>query len=79
MRSELALIRKRGYAQDLEENEAGVRCVAAAMADPLRGTISAISVSGPRDRITDERLREIAELVKAAVRSFTLHNSEDRE
>lgn len=79
MHRELGLIRKRGYSLDLEENEVGVRCVAAAMADPLRGTVSAISVSGPRDRITDERIKEIASLVTTAVRSITLHNLEERQ
>jgi IclR family KDG regulon transcriptional repressor len=78
MQAELAAIRKRGYALDLEENEAGIRCVAAAGADPLHGSVVAFSVSGPRDRVTDERIHEIGSDVMAAVRSLSLTAQEER-
>ena len=76
MLRELNAIRERGYALDLEENEPGVRCVAAAAADPLRGTVAAISVSGPRDRVPDERIQKISGEVLAAVRAVSLSTRE---
>jgi IclR family transcriptional regulator, KDG regulon repressor len=71
MQKELKAVRERGYALDLEENEPGVRCVAAAVADPLRGSVAAVSVSGPRVRLIDERMQEIAREVMAAARSIS--------
>jgi IclR family acetate operon transcriptional repressor len=52
LRAELAGIRERGYAVDDGEREQGVRCVAAAM--PGAPTASALSVSGPQGRISDD-------------------------
>lgn len=68
---ELDAVRARGYAMDLEENETGVRCVAAPIVDGLRGLVAAISVSGPRDRLEDERLAECAKYVVAAARNIS--------
>jgi IclR family KDG regulon transcriptional repressor len=78
MQRELNAIRERGYALDLEENEPGVRCVAAAATDPLRGTVAAISVSGPRDRVPDERIQKISGEVLAAVRAVSQLTREGR-
>lgn len=78
MQAELAAIRKRGYALDLEENEPGIRCVAAAVADPLRDSIVSFSASGPRDRMPDERIPEIARHVQTAIRTLSQFGREDR-
>lgn len=67
---DLRQIRARGYALDLEENERGVRCVAAPVVDALRGSVAAISVSGPRVRLEDDRLVQLARDVVAAARSI---------
>jgi DNA-binding IclR family transcriptional regulator len=71
LRDELEAIRARGYATDLEENESGVRCVAAPVADGLRGSVAAISISGPRIRLEDDRLAEQAAIVVAAARNIS--------
>ena len=56
---ELAQVRRLGYAMDNEENELGVRCIAAALPD-YRGRASyAISVSAPLTRMSDERIAEL--------------------
>lgn len=78
MQAELMAIRKRGYALDLEENEPGIRCVAAAVADPLRDSIVSFSASGPRDRMPDERIPEIARHIQTAIRTLTQFGREDR-
>ena len=63
LQAELDRIRHRGYALDVEEVAEGVACVAAAvMLD--RHVIGAISLSGPRTRMTDERLAALGERVR---------------
>ena len=53
-------VREKGYALDNEENEIGVRCVAAALPPiPGRGRF-AFSISAPAARMDDERIREVA-------------------
>ncbi|WP_226482851.1 IclR family transcriptional regulator [Natrinema amylolyticum] len=53
----LAEIRDRGFAFDDEERINGLRCVAVPLLDDEEA-IGAISVTGPRSRMTDERFRE---------------------
>lgn len=60
--AELAVIRRRGYAIDDGEQEAGVRCVAAAVPSQLPGS-AALSVSGPSSRVTADRVGQIAPLL----------------
>lgn len=78
MQAELAAIRQRGYALDLEENEPGVRCVAVAVADPLRDSVISCSASGPRERMPDERIPEIARCIQSAVQKLNHFGREDR-
>ena len=63
-------IRKRGYALDNEENETGIRCIAAAIT-PSRGPDRyAFSISAPVRRMDNDRIRELAQYVlqtKAAI------------
>lgn len=53
---ELAHVKKDGYALDLEENEPGIRCIAAPVFDHNGAVAAAVSISGPTLRMTDERL-----------------------
>lgn len=78
MQAELTAVRERGYALDLEENEPGVRCVAAAVADPLRDSVVSLSVSGPRDRMPDEKLPEIAHHIHTAIKELSYFGPEVR-
>lgn len=64
-------VRALGYGTDLEEVEMGVSCVAApiVVGDQVAG---AISVSGPRTRMDDSRIRQVGELLLDATRRIGL-------
>ena len=53
---EIEWVRRLGYALDNEENELGVRCIAAALPDYSGRASYAISVSAPITRMSDERI-----------------------
>jgi len=57
---EMTRIRERGYALDLEESEEGVRCIAFAVFLGRSIPQAAISISAPRERLSDTRLLEMA-------------------
>ncbi|MEM1503092.1 IclR family transcriptional regulator [Domibacillus sp. 8LH] len=64
--AELARVREAGYALDLEENEPGIRCIAAPVFDHHGTIAAAVSISGPTLRMTDERLKVLRErMIKA--------------
>lgn len=57
---EIARSAQRRYALDMEENELGARCVAAAICMPDGGdAIAAISISGPKDVMSAEALERM--------------------
>jgi IclR family transcriptional regulator, acetate operon repressor len=69
LRAELNLIRERGYAVNRGESEEGVASVAVAMPGSGRTPLTAIAVSAPLSRLTEERISEIAARLRlAAVR-----------
>jgi len=63
---EIDLIRQQGYAEDREEHEAGVYCVAAPVTNPSGETIAAFSVSLPSVRRTEALRSELLEAVRTA-------------
>ncbi len=63
LRAELSTIRKRGYAVDNAEHQAGLRCVSAPIRNHAGRVFAAISVSGSSVRITGDRIEPMAELV----------------
>lgn len=71
LRAALEAVRKRGYAIDDEEHALGLRCVAAPIYDEHSELLAAISVSGPKPRIPDERLLELGVLVTRAAEEIT--------
>ena len=69
---ELAKTRDRGFAIDNEEFVLGLRCVAAPVLDDRGIAHAALSVAGPKARMTDERLAALGKLVAAAAYSATV-------
>jgi IclR family acetate operon transcriptional repressor len=65
LRAELDRVRADGFAIDDEEQEIGVRCVAAAVESDAVGGMS-VSVSGPTARMTDAALVRAVPLLRAA-------------
>ena len=65
---EIAISAARNYALDMEENELGARCVAAAIYEPgQRSAIAAISISGPTPLMPMETLARMGrELARTA-------------
>ncbi|WP_245711671.1 IclR family transcriptional regulator [Gracilibacillus ureilyticus] len=66
LRKELTEIRERGYAIDEQEHELGIRCIAAPVFDHEGNVVAAISIAGPADRVTKDRVNgELAKEILA--------------
>ncbi len=70
---ELARVRERGYSVDDEENNPGVRCVAAPVFDATGNVAAAVNITGTTQQVTPEGLPHLAELVKEAARRISSH------
>lgn len=66
LRDHLAEIRALGYALDDEENDLGIRCMAAPVYNMVGMVIATIGISGPTVRISDSRLPHLAAQVMQA-------------
>ena len=58
LKEHLKSVRKQGFAIDDEENEKGIRCVAAPIRNEEGKAVAAISLSGPAFRITKKVVQE---------------------
>lgn len=58
--------RRSGYALDNEENEIGVRCIAVSLKGYNGKSTYAISISAPKDRMSDARILELKEMILKA-------------
>jgi DNA-binding IclR family transcriptional regulator len=64
--SEIARVRKAGYAMDNQENELDGRCIGAPIAGPDGRVLAAVSISGPVFRMEMSRAKSLAAPLKAA-------------
>ena len=71
LREELERVRQLGYALDDEEHAIGLRCVAAPVFDENRQALTAISLSGPKARMTDSRLDELGVAIRQTADEIT--------
>jgi IclR family acetate operon transcriptional repressor len=63
LQTQLQRVLKNGYACDLEEHEAHIRCIAAPVWDHTGSVNASLSVTGPAVRMSNARLRQIAPLI----------------
>ena len=68
---ELEIIREKGYAMDNEENEIGVRCIAACVTGFDGKSRNAFSISAPTTRMDDVRVAELSKYVLATRRELS--------
>jgi IclR family acetate operon transcriptional repressor len=73
LKQEIMQIQKQGFAFDDGEHAIGLRCVASCIYDECGEAFAAISVSGPKSRIPDERITHLGSLVMRAASEVTLH------
>lgn len=68
-KQQLAVIRETGFATSVEEREIGAAAVAAPIFDRSGALIAALSISGPANRLTTEKMHEYAQpIMEAAAR-----------
>jgi IclR family KDG regulon transcriptional repressor len=58
LKEHLIMVKKQGYSIDDEENEKGIRCVAAPILNEVGKPVAAVSISGPAFRITKKVIQE---------------------
>jgi IclR family KDG regulon transcriptional repressor len=73
LRDELEATRQRGYGLDDEEFEEGIRAVSAPVWDIDGNVIAALSMAGPTNRITPERIPEMAQALIETASAISAH------
>jgi DNA-binding IclR family transcriptional regulator len=73
LREELEATRQRGYSLDDGEFEDGVRAISAPILDIGGNVIAAMSIPGPTNRLTPERIPELAEALVEAANTVSAH------
>ncbi|NLY35783.1 MAG: IclR family transcriptional regulator [Tissierellia bacterium] len=71
LREEMQRIRNKGYGTDDEERELGVSCVGAPIFGPDQKVVACISVSGPKERFSEENKNKWIEVVMAIAKEAT--------
>ena len=65
MLQHLEVVRRQGFALDIEEYEEDVKCLAAPIYDYTENVVAAVCISGPIQRMSDERIEtELIPLIK---------------
>lgn len=71
LQENLARTKERGYAFDDEENELGIRCLGAPIFNHRKEVLYAVSISGPRDRVSLDSVEQLAEKLKQAAQEIS--------
>jgi IclR family KDG regulon transcriptional repressor len=69
--SELKLVKKQGYAEDNQEQEPGLRCIAAPIYDRFGMVIAGISISFPTIRFDEKRMPYYVDLLHKAGKNIS--------
>lgn len=80
LHDELDATAERGYSIDNEENIPGVRCIGMAVSVPEAGVLGALSISGPSQRMTDDRIgNELHEIIAEAANLIEVNSMYTKE
>jgi IclR family KDG regulon transcriptional repressor len=79
LREELAGVREAGYAVDDQELTIELRCVAAPVLLRGRDLVSAVSISGPADRLLRDTIPDLLPSLNEAVKAIAANMAPDRE
>lgn len=71
LRPEIEAIRERGFAVDEQENEPGVRCVAAPIFDHAGELAATMSISGTLEQVDREQVESLGKLARQHCRRLT--------
>lgn len=66
LKREFALVRRRGWATEVEEHELGAACVAAPIASGAGPPLASLSISGPTSRLRPGQLKELGNRIREA-------------
>jgi len=72
LRDNLAQVRHKGFSEDGEEKNLGMRCIAAPVFDFNGEAVAGISVSGPVSRVSPEDIERLSGFVIEAAQALTL-------
>ena len=67
---EIQHVRADGFARDMEESEAGVRCLAVPVFFGGPTPVASISISAPKERLPAARMRQVAQTLRRASASI---------
>lgn len=73
LEAELDKVRERGFAEVVEELEAGYAAVGAAFVGPLGEVTAAVSLGGPASRLDAKRRQELGERLRQTARRLSRH------
>lgn len=68
LREELKKIREQGFALDNEEHDEGIMCIGAPIFNNKNHVVASISISGPKIRMTTERMEKYKKLLLESVK-----------
>jgi len=71
LQDDLARTKERGYSFDDEENELGIRCLGAPIFNHQGEVMYAISIAGPRDRISLDTVEQVATKLKQTAQEIS--------
>ena len=71
LKEDLAEARRQGVARDYEECLVGVHCIASPIVGRGGEAVAAVSISGPRERMTVEKMDELEPLLREAIEGIS--------
>lgn len=71
LKEALAHVRREGVARDYEECLVGVHCIASPVMGRGGEVVAAVSISGPRERLTVDKMDELAPLLREATEGIS--------